>query len=41
MKDKWQKIINIVTLVLLVVCIGRISGMEKELSQLKNTITSE
>ena len=40
MKDKWQKIINIVTLVLLIVCVVRISGMEKELGQLRNTVNN-
>ena len=40
MKDKWQKIINIVILVLLIVCVVRISGMEKELGQLRNTVNN-
>ena len=40
MKEKWQKIINIVSLVLLIICVVRIGWLENEMSNLRNTINN-
>ena len=38
MKDNWQKILNIATVVLLVICVVRIGWIENELSNIRNTM---
>ena len=38
MKDKWQKIISIVCVILLVVCVFRIGGLENEVADLKHQL---
>ena len=40
MTGKWQKIFNIVTLILLVVCVVRIGAVENEISNLRNSMNS-
>ena len=41
MKEKWQKILNIASFVLLVVCAVRIGWLENEMSNLRNTMNNE
>ena len=41
MKEKWQKIFNIVSVVLLVICTVRIGGLQNDIQNLKNTVYSE
>ncbi|MBQ6895771.1 MAG: hypothetical protein IJN69_01000, partial [Oscillospiraceae bacterium] len=41
MKEKWQKILNIASFVLLVVCVVRIGWLENEMSNLRNTMNNE
>ena len=40
MNGKWQKLFNIVTLILLVVCVVKIGAVENELSNLRNSMNS-
>ena len=40
MKEKWQKVINITTLILLIVCVVKIVSIEDKLSALKNTVNN-
>ena len=40
MKEKWQKVLNITTFILLIVCIVKIVSIEDKLSALKNTVNN-
>lgn len=41
MKERWQKIFNIISLVLLLVCVVKINWMNNEITNLKNTVNNE
>lgn len=41
MKDRWQKVFNIVSILLLSVCVVKISWMNNEITSLKNTMNNE
>lgn len=40
MKDKWQKITNILTLILLIVCFVKIGWLQDDIQNLKNTVNN-
>ena len=40
MKDRWQKIINILTLLLLIVCFVKIGWLQNDIQNLKNTVNN-
>ena len=40
MKDRWQKIFNVVSLILLVVCFMRIGGLKDDIRNLKNDVNN-
>lgn len=40
MKEKWQKILNIFSLVLLIFCAVKISSLENDIANLKNTVNN-